>query len=57
MIFFTTFLLRLTSVYCIVLLQFAILHTFLVEVVKDREILQSLAKLRGIYQIMKEKFT
>ena len=32
MIFFTTFLLRLTSVYCIVLLQFAILHTFLVEV-------------------------
>lgn len=53
----TMFLLRLTSVYCIVLLQFAFLHTFLVEVVKDRETLQNLAKLCGIYQIMKEKFT
>ena len=53
----TTFLLRLTSVYCIVLLQFAFLHTLFRKVVKDRETLQSLAKLRGIYQIMKEKFT
>ena len=53
----TMFLLRLTSVYCIVLLQFAFLHTFLVEVIKDRETLQNLAKLCGIYQIMKEKFT
>lgn len=53
----TMFLLRLTSVYCIVLLQFAFLHTFLVEVVKDRETLQNLVKLCGIYQIMKEKFT
>ena len=52
----TTFLLRLTSVYCVDLLQFAFLHTFSVERVKGREALQNLAKLRGIYQIMKEKF-
>lgn len=39
----TTFLLRLTSVYCIVLIQFALLHTFLMEVVKDGETLQNYA--------------
>ena len=50
------FLLRLTSVYWVDLLQFAFLHTFSVERVKGREALQNLAKLRGIYQIMKEKF-
>ena len=33
----TTFLLRLTSVYCVDLLQFAFLHTFSAESVKDRE--------------------
>jgi len=54
---FTTFLLRLTSVYCIVLLQFALLHTFSLKGVNALETLQNLAKLRGIYQIMKEKFT
>jgi hypothetical protein len=43
-------------VYCVDLLQFAFLHTFSVERVKGREALQNLAKLRGIYQIMKEKF-
>lgn len=42
--------------YCVDLLQFAFLHTFSVERVKGREALQNLAKLRGIYQIMKEKF-
>ena len=52
----TTFLLRLTSVYCVDLLQFAFLHTFSAESVKDRETLQNLAKLRGTYQIMKENF-
>ena len=49
-------LLRLTSVYCIVLLQFALLHTFLLKGVNTLETLQNLARLRGIYQIMKEKF-
>ncbi len=53
----TTFLLRLTSVYCIVLLQFAFLHTFSLKRVNATETMQNLAKLRGIYQIMKEKFT
>ena len=52
----TTFLLRLTSVYCIVLLQFAFLHTFSLKDVNALETLQNLAKLCGIYQIMKEKF-
>ena len=42
--------------YCVDLLQFAFLHTFSVDRVKGRETLQNLAKLRGIYQIMKEKF-
>ena len=41
--------------YCVDLLQFAFLHTFSAESVKGRETLQNLAKLRGIYQIMKEK--
>ena len=35
--------------------QFEFLHTFSAESVKGRENLQNLAKLRGIYQIMKEK--
>ena len=44
------------SVYCIFLLQFAFLHTYSLKAVNALEILQNLAKLRGIYQIMKEKF-
>ncbi len=54
---FTTLLLLLTSVYCLILLQFALLHTFPLKGVNSLETLQNLAKLRGIYQIMKEKFT
>lgn len=44
------------SVYCIVLLQFAFLHIYSLKTVNAPEVLQNLAKLRGIYQIMKEKF-
>ena len=52
------FLLRLKSMYCMVLLQFALfLYTFSAESVEGRETLQNLTELRSDYQIMKEKFT